>query len=87
MAVKKTENSLIPAESHAAEQPGEITNGVQAEMQALAYQLWIERGSPLGSPEIDWLEAEARVQAELHARSTSRRREAQRAAAGAARAR
>jgi hypothetical protein len=25
----------------------------------VAYQLWVERGRPLGSPEVDWLRAEA----------------------------
>ncbi|HYW43968.1 MAG TPA: DUF2934 domain-containing protein [Bryobacteraceae bacterium] len=27
-------------------------------IEALAYQLWLERGSPAGSPEIDWRRAE-----------------------------
>ncbi len=30
----------------------------QAEISALAYELWIQRGCPLGSPEVDWLRAE-----------------------------
>jgi hypothetical protein len=84
MAAKKTtsEDSPIPAESHAAEQSQETTNGVQSELQALAYELWLDRGSPLGSPEIDWFEAEARIRAELHASTSTRRRQAYRAAAG-----
>lgn len=81
MAVKKTEGSTIRVESHAPES-GEITNGVHAELEALAYQLWMERGSPLGSPEIDWFQAEARIQAELHARASARRRETHRVAPG-----
>lgn len=88
MAVKKTnsEHLSVPPESdNAAEQLGEVTNGVQAELQALAYQLWMDRGSPIGSPEIDWFEAEARIQ--LHARASARRRGEQRAAAGIGRAR
>ena len=28
------------------------------EISARAYQMWIERGCPLGSPEVDWLRAE-----------------------------
>lgn len=84
MAVKKThsEASSIAAETPAAKQPGEITNGVQAELQALAYQLWLERGSPAGSPEIDWFEAEARIRAVLDPHASARHREAYRAAAG-----
>lgn len=27
-------------------------------IQLVAYQLWMDRGCPIGSPEIDWLEAE-----------------------------
>ena len=33
----------------------------QGQIQTLAYQLWLERGAPIGSPEKDWLEAEARL--------------------------
>jgi len=32
--------------------------GNQAEISALAYELWIQRGCPLGSPEVDWFRAE-----------------------------
>jgi len=32
--------------------------GNQGEMSALAYELWIQRGCPLGSPEVDWFRAE-----------------------------
>ena|SRR5690348_6566201 len=28
-------------------------------VQLIAYQLWIDRGCPIGSPEIDWMEAES----------------------------
>jgi hypothetical protein len=28
-------------------------------IQLIAYQLWIDRGCPIGSPEIDWMEAES----------------------------
>ena len=34
---------------------------IQTQIQALAYQLWLERGAPIGSPEMDWLEAEKRL--------------------------
>jgi hypothetical protein len=30
----------------------------QAEISAVAYELWIQRGCPLGSPEVDWFRAE-----------------------------
>ena len=31
--------------------------GNQGEISALAYELWIQRGCPLGSPEVDWFRA------------------------------
>ena len=34
-------------------------------VQKLAYQYWEKRGSPLGSPEIDWFAAEKTVRAYL----------------------
>lgn len=34
---------------------------IQTQIQSLAYQLWLERGAPIGSPEEDWLEAESRL--------------------------
>jgi hypothetical protein len=30
----------------------------QGEISALAYELWIQRGCPVGSPEVDWFGAE-----------------------------
>jgi LmbE family N-acetylglucosaminyl deacetylase len=33
-------------------------------VEKLAYQLWQERGSPLGSPEQDWLRAEEQLRSE-----------------------
>ena len=31
------------------------------EVAALANQLWIQRGSPIGSPEVDWFQAEEQL--------------------------
>ena len=28
-------------------------------VKAMAYQLWLERGCPLGSDDVDWYQAEA----------------------------
>ena len=30
-------------------------------MEELAYVLWVERGCPVGSPEVDWFEADRRL--------------------------
>jgi hypothetical protein len=32
-----------------------------ADIATLAYQLWLARGCPEGSPEVDWYEAERKV--------------------------
>jgi len=32
--------------------------GNHEEISALGYELWMERGSPVGSPEVDWFRAE-----------------------------
>jgi hypothetical protein len=34
-------------------------------VERLAYKLWVQRGSPLGSPDVDWLAAEQAVYASL----------------------
>ena len=31
------------------------------QMEVLAHALWVERGCPIGSPEVDWFEAERRL--------------------------
>ena len=31
------------------------------QVEELAYALWVERGCPVGSPEVDWFEAERRL--------------------------
>ena len=37
------------------------SEAMRAEIQALAYRLWTERGCPVGSPQVDWFEAEEQV--------------------------
>jgi hypothetical protein len=34
---------------------------VQEKLKELAHKLWIERGCPIGSPEVDWAEAKRRL--------------------------
>ena len=36
----------------------------------LAYKLWVQRGRPLGSPDVDWFAAEQAVYASLAAEGT-----------------
>ena len=43
----------------------------QDEIATLAYALWQQRGCPDGSPEVDWLKAEAELTGELNGRAGS----------------
>jgi hypothetical protein len=38
---------------------------------ARAYELWVQRGMPEGSPEVDWLEAESQLKGGLSVREPS----------------
>jgi hypothetical protein len=38
------------------------------QVQALAYLLWLQRGSPIGSPQEDWFQAENQLRAMQSAR-------------------
>jgi len=48
--------ALAPEAEAAIEQ--ELTAATTSDIANLAYQLWQERGSPIGSPEEDWYRAE-----------------------------
>ena len=39
-------------------------------VERLAYKLWLQRGSPLGSPDVDWFAAEKAVYTSLVAAGT-----------------
>lgn len=41
---------------------GEGEQSAQQKIELLAYDLWLKRGQPEGSPECDWLEAERQLQ-------------------------
>jgi hypothetical protein len=45
----------------AAEGEDFLNQATQEDIAARAYQLWQERGCPEGSPEVDWLAAEAEL--------------------------
>ena len=36
----------------------QLSNAQHEQIEKLAYQLWKERGEPLGSPDDDWVRAE-----------------------------
>ena len=57
MAVVASPESPQDAAQNVISEPGN-----QEEISALAYELWIQRGCPLGSPEVDWFRAEEELQ-------------------------
>ena len=52
-----------PKSTHKHSQPtaNATAEDIQTQIQKLAYQLWLERGTPIGSPEQDWHDAEQRL--------------------------
>ncbi len=49
---------IDPKKTAAREPEAVITTNTEKSIAALAYQLWLGRGCPIGSPEVDWLRAE-----------------------------
>ncbi|MFN7995428.1 MAG: DUF2934 domain-containing protein [Bryobacteraceae bacterium] len=47
-----------PAAAETASDDLAVRTPGQSEVAALAYQLWQDRGSPVGSPDEDWFRAE-----------------------------
>lgn len=45
-----------PSSGTDTQNPAQSDTPVQVEV--VAYYLWLERGCPIGSPEVDWMEAE-----------------------------
>jgi len=59
--VAKSRTAVVvtrPESALAAAQNVNVEVDNQADISALAYELWIERGCPIGSPEVDWFRAE-----------------------------
>ena len=53
--VRKSTDEAAGADSRGV---GADVEAMPEQIQALAYHLWLERGCPIGSPEVDWLRAE-----------------------------
>lgn len=60
-------NAKQPVAKTTVPQDGAMTKD-DSDIATLAYQLWTDRGSPIGSPEEDWFRAEE----ELKGKGTSR---------------
>jgi hypothetical protein len=58
-AVAAAASAVEPVANPAAEKH----NPSYHEIAQLAEQFWVERGRPFGSPEVDWLQAEATLYA------------------------
>lgn len=54
--VQSQSDALEPEEP--APVPHFATPASEESVRALAYRLWERRGRPIGTPELDWLEAE-----------------------------
>jgi len=59
---KKSEDPRVTGKPVIVEEA--LPEPAQEEIAALAYQIWIERGSPHGSHEEDWYHAEQQLRAE-----------------------
>ena len=58
---KRTQEVFTPA---AVELKGlDNDQAEQTEIARMAYRFWVERGSPIGSPEEDWFRAERELKA------------------------
>ena len=55
------EEQIIPTEPGSASGNEGIESSRPAEIARLAYALWQQRGCPVGSAEVDWLEAEQQL--------------------------
>lgn len=56
---------MAAAVAHAPEAADEklVSPEDQDRVSALAHEFWMQRGYPLGSPEVDWLRAEEEMRA------------------------
>jgi DUF2934 family protein len=53
--LRKSKDEALIADAPAV---GADMEAMRGQIEALAYQLWVERGCPVGSPEVDWWRAE-----------------------------
>jgi hypothetical protein len=53
--------TLTPPQTQPAPQPAKIPHD---KIAMRAYEKWIKRGRPMGTPEQDWVEAETELRAE-----------------------
>ena len=59
MAKRSHKDLVTPNSAEVMHLRGDLA--YQEEVTRLAHQFWIERGSPIGTPEEDWFRAEAEV--------------------------
>ena len=59
--------TVTPPQAQPMQQPGHPILKIPHERIAMrAYEKWVKRGRPVGSPEQDWMEAEAELRAEFN---------------------
>jgi hypothetical protein len=59
----KSKTASAVDQEHYPEQHEVKNSPAYEDIAARAHELWLRRGSPHGSPELDWLEAEAQLNA------------------------
>ena len=62
---------IDPKKTAATQREAVSTQTTEQSIAALAYQLWLNRGCPIGSPEADWFQAERELKAKEPASATS----------------
>ena len=56
-----TEEIIFDAIVESSEEAAPASAANYEEIAALAYEYWIQRGCPIGSPEVDWFRAEEQL--------------------------
>lgn len=59
-AVATQTASVIPPESEGKLHPSAVPDQAEIAARAYRFRLWLERGCPLGSEDLDWLEQKKR---------------------------
>jgi hypothetical protein len=57
--------TVTPPQTQPMQQPAPILKIPHEKICMRAYEKWVKRGRPMGSPEQDWVEAETELRAEF----------------------
>ena len=57
--------TVTPPQAQPTQQPGPVLKIPHERIAMRAYEKWVKRGRPMGSPDKDWTDAEAELRAEF----------------------